>query len=132
MTTKHDETESVARAQRMGVRALQLAAASMIAIILVLTGSLAIVLGLTREARSDASRLTEELQCRSNIAADFDAAFAEAMVLFALSVTHEGVDPDPFIQDLIAAVEDLEIQLQRREDVVSTCDEELEPDADGS
>lgn len=86
------DADVVERATRMGLRALQVAAACLAVVILVLAGSLALLLSLTRQARADAVELQRELQCRSGIYSaqevansQVNATIAEALVFVARS-----------------------------------------------
>lgn len=91
--------DSVASAQKIGLRAMQVAVGSLAVVILVLTLSLAVTINIARVAREDAGRLQRELECRSLIYSEqaianseVNATIAEALVAISRGQNVTGLE----------------------------------------
>lgn len=102
--TKDEQNETVARAQRLGLRAMQLAVGSLIVVILVLTISLGVTLNLARIAQNEAQTLQTELTCQSEIATVQQIAKAELNVSIAEALAKVGRS-QPITSEIVEEIE---------------------------
>lgn len=116
--------EAIDRAQRISLRALQTVAACLAVVILVLTLSLTIMLGLMRQSAQRADNLSNELACRSNIVNEHALAQSAMQTTIAEALLNVGRGepiPPEVTERLDAEIRALRVADERRNRSVELC-----------
>lgn len=115
--------ETVESAHRISVRAMQMALASLVIVVLVMAVSLAVTLGITRNAQNDADALQRELSCRSEIYRTQEIAASELNASIAQALVALGRDEsiDPFVDSMEQEILVLREANARRSEAIELC-----------